>query len=192
MACSTISATWGVLSLIIGRASAHDAQNADWAHLVADLRPKPPIFIGQNCQISGECSFRFRAWCLMEESFHCLPQALGRELSFILWCNLVALSANCGWPLDWHSAPGAATRTASRAQMEWSPRAGAHPRSCRSFSATRTLGLPIDMPKIFKPCGRQTSGPSSWTSSGALLAWFHTLVFPWCNLIPASLANTPR
>ena len=51
-----------------------------------------------------------------------------------------------------------------------------------SSSATRTLGCRWVL------CVFQASGPNSCRSSGALLALFHTLVFPWCNFILATVS----
>ena len=47
MVLTTMSATPGLLWLIMPNASAHDAQEAAAAHLVADLNPNTPILIGR-------------------------------------------------------------------------------------------------------------------------------------------------
>ena len=44
---TTALAIAGVRCLIMGSASAHDAQYAAWAHLWADLKPSPSIRIGR-------------------------------------------------------------------------------------------------------------------------------------------------
>ena len=75
---------------------------------------------------------------------------LGRGLSHILQSNLDAWCAHCVWPWCSHFAPRVATRTASQARIEWSPRVGAPPRSCRASSVTRTPRCQWVFPKL--PC----------------------------------------
>ena len=148
MACTTISATWGVLSRIMGRASTHDAQNADFAHLVADVRPNPPI--------PGKCPFRLCAWCLLQESFHCLPHAV-----------VVRSRILCS-PAWWHGA-----------QTVVGPGLALCIRSCHA----RTLGCRWVFPRLSGPVAGKLLAPTPahslalclpcstpWSSLGATLS----------------------
>ena len=113
MACTTISATWGVLSRTLGMASAHDAQNADSAHLVADLRPNPPILIGKvanslanalSASVPGVCCRRVSTVWHMPSS--CALAYSEVELGGMvrkLWLALKFLVISCLSPLPSHS-----------------------------------------------------------------------------------------
>ena len=167
MACTTISATGGVLSLNIG-ASAHHAQKSD-----SPTRPSSSEKLPTHRQMP------FPQKCLaFEGEFPLFATCLGRELSLFLQCNLVAWCATCGWSWGSHSAPRVAKRTAGRARMEWSPRIGAHPQSCRSSSVTRTPGCQSVCPRFSGPVAANLQAPTP----GRPLALLRPGSTPWFSL----------
>ena len=148
------------------------------------LHPSPiPPIDWQSCR----CPSPHQCLAFVGIEFPLSATCLGRESSHILQSDLDAWCANCGWPWGSHFTPRVATRAASQARTEWSPRVGAPPRSCCASDTNSKVS--IGVPKTTKPSGCQASSPNSWTSSGTLLALFHTLVFPWCNLMSGTLAN---
>ena len=167
----TTSGTWSVR--VVGKASAHDAQNAHSAHLVAPEShsahrlAKLPMPSPHQCLAFVGTEFPLSATCL------------GRELSHSLQSDLDAWCASCVWPWGSHFPPIVATRAASQARTEWSSRVGAPPRSCCASSLTRTPRCLWVFPKLPSPLAAKLQAPTH----GRPPALFSPCSTPWFPLV---------
>ena len=98
-----------------------------------------------------------------------------------------ALCGGCDSHAGWRSAAGVARRTGGLAPRGWCPTICAL--LPPSGSSHERSPLTRWVPKTVIPLGCQTSGPKSSTLVGCSGDLFHTRVFPWCNLMPATLNN---